>query len=67
MSRELIEDLAERLGVDVKGVDIVEAVRLLQRVEGNFDCFARAASGFCTQEDCLFYIECLKNSRTSED
>ncbi len=67
MSREMIEDLARRLGVDVKGLDIVKAVRLLQRVEGNFDCFARAGSGFCTQKDCLFYIECLENSRKSED
>ncbi|SDL35116.1 hypothetical protein SAMN05660337_2738 [Maridesulfovibrio ferrireducens] len=67
MSQELIADLAERLSVNVEGLSLIESVRMLQRVEGNFDCFARAASGFCDQKDCLFYIECLQNSRKSKD
>ncbi|CCO23926.1 hypothetical protein [Maridesulfovibrio hydrothermalis] len=67
MSREMIENLAQRLKVDVEGLSLVEAVRLLQRIEGNFDCFARPESGFCDQKECLFYVECMENSRNSED
>lgn len=41
----------------------VEAVRLEQRAEGNFDCFGRAASGYCDQGGCIFHAECLSVSR----
>ncbi|WP_045216692.1 hypothetical protein [Desulfonatronovibrio magnus] len=37
----------------------IEAVRLIQRTEGNFDCFARAADGFCDQDGCIFLEDCL--------
>jgi hypothetical protein len=67
MSQELIADLAERLNVDIKGLNFIESVRMLQRVEGNFDCFARAESGFCNQNECLFYTECLQNSQKAKD
>ncbi len=48
-----------RFGV---GVSKVEAIRALQRAEGNFDCFARAGSGYCDQGDCLFRGACLAMS-----
>ncbi|WP_320172582.1 hypothetical protein [Maridesulfovibrio sp.] len=67
MSRREIEKLAERLHVDVEGLELVEAVRLLQRIEGHFDCFARAESGFCDQTGCCFYTECMENSTNSEE
>lgn len=67
MSHKIIDELAEKLKVDLEGLSLVEAVRLLQRIEGNFDCFARAESGFCDQKKCLFYIECMENSSKSED
>jgi hypothetical protein len=41
----------------------VEAVRLQQRVEGNFDCFGRAADGYCDQGSCTYHAECLSVSR----
>lgn len=43
----------------------IEEVRLLQREEGNFDCFARAVSGFCDQGGCMYHAECLSVSRVS--
>ncbi len=66
MPSKMIEELAERLKVDIEGLNLVEAVRLLQRLEGNFDCFARSESGFCDQKKCLFYVECMENSSKSE-
>ncbi|MBS3780294.1 MAG: hypothetical protein KGY41_07845 [Desulfovermiculus sp.] len=49
------------------GMTKVEAIRAIQRWEGNFDCFARAGSGYCDQVNCLFRAQCLvlsQNSRT---
>ena len=41
----------------------VESVRLAQRSEGHFDCFGRAAQGYCDQGDCAFHAECMSVSR----
>jgi hypothetical protein len=41
----------------------VEAVRLMQRESGHFDCFGRASSGYCDQGGCAFHAECLSVSR----
>jgi len=41
----------------------VEAVRLAQRQEGNFDCFATAKGGYCDQSDCLYLADCLDISQ----
>ncbi|MDO9083483.1 MAG: hypothetical protein Q7U56_09390 [Humidesulfovibrio sp.] len=41
----------------------VEAVRLVQRQEGHFDCFGRAANGYCDQGGCTHHAECLSVSR----
>ncbi len=37
----------------------IEAVRIIQKAEGNFDCFARAAGGYCDQGGCIFYDDCM--------
>ena len=41
----------------------VETVRLEQREVGNFDCFGRAAEGYCDQGWCMYHNECLSVSR----
>lgn len=41
----------------------IETVRLSQRQEGHFDCFGRAADGYCDQGGCTFHAECLSVSR----
>lgn len=40
----------------------VESVRTAQRAEGQFDCFGRAAQGYCDQGGCAFHSECLSVS-----
>ncbi len=37
----------------------IEAIRIIQHAEGNFDCFARAVGGYCDQEGCVFRDDCL--------
>lgn len=41
----------------------VEAVRMMQREEGSFDCFGRAGGGYCDQGGCSYHAECLSVSR----
>ncbi|HDQ40689.1 MAG TPA: SAP domain-containing protein [Desulfonatronum sp.] len=41
------------------GMTKIEAIRMLQRDEGNFDCFARAEAGYCDQFQCIFREDCL--------
>ncbi len=65
--QELVNDLADRIGMDVSGLGLVDAIRTLQRHEGNFDCFARAGSGYCDQYECLFYEDCMEYSREQQD
>jgi hypothetical protein len=36
-----------------------EIIRLIQRAEGNFDCFGSATSGECLQTGCLWRKDCL--------
>ena len=52
-----------RFGV---GMTKVAAIRAIQSSEGNFDCFARAGSGYCDQVNCLFRTECLVLSQQSQ-
>lgn len=37
----------------------IEAVRVIQKSEGNFDCFARSVSGYCDQTGCIFFDDCM--------
>lgn len=46
-----------------RGAGMVELVRLLQRSEDNFDCFATAVNGVCDQMDCIWREECFKSAR----
>lgn len=57
-----VRAMAKRLGVNIGGLGKVEAIRKIQRSEGNFDCFGRAATGYCDQTECVFYDDCMKAS-----
>jgi hypothetical protein len=63
MKMHEVRALARSMGVKIGGLSKVEAIRKLQRAEGNFDCFGRAANGYCDQTGCLFHEECLSVSR----
>ncbi len=63
MKMKEVRDLARERSVKMPyGVSKVQAIRLIQLDEGNSDCFARAVEGYCDQNGCLFYEECLKLS-----
>ena len=51
----LIKDvraIASSYGIKTAKLSKAELIRLIQRHEGNFDCFGSAASGYCDQDDC---------------
>jgi len=63
MKMKEIREMAKEKGIKMPfAVTKIEAIRVIQRSEGNFDCFARAQDGFCDQEMCAFYEDCLNMS-----
>jgi hypothetical protein len=59
MRVEEIRTKARDLGVTPGRLGKVDLIRLVQREEGNFDCFATAISGICDQTDCLWRDDCF--------
>ena len=59
MRVEQIRTKARDLGVTPGRLGKVDLIRLVQREEGNFDCFATAISGICDQTDCLWRDDCF--------
>ena len=49
------------------GVTKIQAIRMIQLDEGNFDCFARAEAGFCDQLGCIFRVDCLSLAPKQKD
>ena len=45
----------------LKYVDLVKLIRSIQRTEGNIDCYRRGLES-CTQMDCAWRDQCLKES-----
>lgn len=46
------------VGVNVEGLDKVEAIRAIQRAEGYQACFGCGCSGTCGQPGCAFRNDC---------
>jgi len=64
MKMKEIRSLGQQLGLKFPvGMTKIEAVRCIQRAEGNFDCFGRAEQAFCDQASCMFHTECLSVSK----
>lgn len=63
MKMKEIRHLAREKSIKIPfAVTKIEAVRIIQKAEGNFDCFARAVDNYCDQQGCIFYDDCLSLS-----
>ena len=61
MKLQEIREIAKTLGLPKAGaLQKVDLIREIQRLEGNFDCFARACDGYCDQSGCTWRTDCLK-------
>ncbi len=65
MNMQEIRQLAKEKGAKIGKMGKVEAIRMIQLTEGNFDCFAKADAGHCDQGECLFQDDCIKISQQS--
>jgi|SaaInl7_200m_RNA_FD_contig_21_62870_length_264_multi_6_in_0_out_0_1 hypothetical protein len=44
----------------------VTLIRMLQKSEDNFDCYATAIDGFCDQTACVWMEDCIKASKSNK-
>jgi hypothetical protein len=59
MKIQEIRKLAKGKGIKAGNLRKTELIHLIQRAEGNFECFGYAVSGFCDQVNCLWRQDCL--------
>ena len=55
-----IKTIAKQHGVKVSKLKKAELIKNIQLAEGNFDCFATPADGYCDQAECLWRLDCMK-------
>lgn len=58
MKVQEIKEIAQRMGIDCGKLKKGELIRLIQRTEGNIDCFDSGQSARCGQLDCLWAEDC---------
>ena len=62
MHIQTIRSIAKEHGIKAGGQSKATIIRAIQRDEGNFDCFGSAVSGYCNQQQCRWYDDCLPSS-----
>ncbi|HEX9626724.1 MAG TPA: hypothetical protein VGA00_07290 [Acidiferrobacterales bacterium] len=63
MKLQKLRAIAQERGVAPGKHDKIELIRMIQRTEGNFDCFATARDGVCDQTGCLWREDCFEQAR----
>lgn len=60
MNMQEIREIAQTRGLKAGKLSKVDLVRVIQREEGNYDCFATPYVETCGQDGCLWRADCLK-------
>jgi hypothetical protein len=60
MNMQQIRELAKEKGAKISKMNKVDAIRMIQLTEGNFDCFAKSDAEQCGQDECLFKEDCVQ-------
>ncbi|MDH5613121.1 MAG: SAP domain-containing protein [Gammaproteobacteria bacterium] len=63
MNMQEIRELAKDLGIKTSRMSKIQLIRSIQLTEGNFDCFASAASSECDQMKCSWRDDCFVAAR----
>lgn len=58
MNLAQVKSKAKDMGVKTGTMKKTELIRVIQRTEGNFDCFGTAIN-YCDQWECCFRDDCL--------
>lgn len=64
MKIQKVREIAREHGVIPGKAEKVELIKMIQREEGNFDCFATAWDGVCDQQGCLWREDCFAAARS---
>lgn len=59
MKLQEIKKIAKKKNIKTENMKKTELILIIQKAEGNFDCFGSAVSGFCDQFNCLWREDCL--------
>jgi len=59
MNVQEVRQIAHLQGITVSNQDKLHLIRIIQRNEGNFECYGTALNGHCDQTDCLWRNDCL--------
>ena len=59
MNLQEIRHIAKERGITPGNLTKMKLVRTIQRIEGNFDCFATAVDGLCDRYDCCWRKDCF--------
>lgn len=63
MNIKKIGVIAKTMGIEPGKIKKADLIHLIQRKEGNFDCYATAYDGQCDQMDCVWRTDCLSQSK----
>lgn len=63
MNMQQIRAIAKDHKIEITGMSKIDIIHRLQRDEGNFDCYATAYDGVCSQTDCAWRKDCFEASR----
>jgi len=67
MNMQQIRTIARSINLKPGKMPKATLIRNIQTSEGNFDCFASAASGYCDQGGCIWRDDCLSLSQQKTD
>ena len=60
MKVDEIKKMAKGHGVKTSRMNKTALIKQIQIAEGNFDCYATPADGYCDQDSCLWRPDCFK-------
>ena len=66
MNMQEIREMAKGFAIKTSRMSKVKLIRTIQLSEGNFNCFATAASGECDQAECLWREACFDAAKKIE-
>jgi hypothetical protein len=58
MTNRQLKEIAKAKGMIVRNMKQENIIRLIQRAEGNVDCFGTAKAGACFRYICAWYPHC---------
>lgn len=59
MNIQKLRKIARSYGLSSGNENKIELIRMIQRNEGNFDCFATAYDSICDQARCMWREDCF--------